>query len=382
VAQGTHVIAVICLGIAFLLVEAHQVGSPGMILWPALFALVPMAIVLFRLRRTPTVFWGIAYLIVGGLSIWSFAAIVIAASPHGTVATDVYLLMLPKAALIAATGPSRSTAGAFAWSASGFIVGEVAVRLAAMLFGGVVTPDYTAVGALVGIVGVRAIVCHTAPGSAGARASLQHAARSEVLALARTATESRASALFHDTVLDHLGALASAPAGPVDPDLQRALAHDLDMLAGEDWLAETVIAVDPALAQNWDTTALAGAIRHIRARGLDVDVLGDSSVIARLSNESAAALALAVQHCLVNVVKHSGTDHAEVVLAGSDSEVSVMVIDGGKGFSVDATAADRLGLRQSVRKRIEAVNGTVRVWSTPGSGTSIMIRLPALKARA
>jgi signal transduction histidine kinase len=53
-----------------------------------------------------------------------------------------------------------------------------------------------------------------------------------------------------------------------------------------------------------------------------------------------------------------------------------MVVDAGKGFSVAETGADRLGLRQSVRHRIEAVDGEVQVWSTPGRGTSVMIRVP------
>jgi signal transduction histidine kinase len=56
-----------------------------------------------------------------------------------------------------------------------------------------------------------------------------------------------------------------------------------------------------------------------------------------------------------------------------------MVIDAGKGFTEAEMGADRLGLRQSVRKRIESVGGHVQVWSTPGKGTSVMIRLPALE---
>jgi len=60
--------------------------------------------------------------------------------------------------------------------------------------------------------------------------------------------------------------------------------------------------------------------------------------------------------------------------------VSVMVIDTGKGFSEEETGSDRLGLRQSVRRRIENVGGTVQVWSTPGKGTSVMIRVPAMHA--
>ena len=83
-----------------------------------------------------------------------------------------------------------------------------------------------------------------------------------------------------------------------------------------------------------------------------------------------------MKQCLVNVLKHSGTTHAEVAVYASESELSVMVVDNGSGFTEAATGNDRLGLRTSVRKRIEAVDGSVNVWSTPGRGTSIMIRVP------
>jgi signal transduction histidine kinase len=65
-----------------------------------------------------------------------------------------------------------------------------------------------------------------------------------------------------------------------------------------------------------------------------------------------------------------------VAVYGSDAALSVMVVDTGVGFTEAATGADRLGLRASVRKRIELVGGQVNVWSTPGRGTSIMIKIP------
>jgi signal transduction histidine kinase len=57
-----------------------------------------------------------------------------------------------------------------------------------------------------------------------------------------------------------------------------------------------------------------------------------------------------------------------------------MVIDAGRGFSEHLVGSDRLGLRQSVRRRIESVSGEVRLWSTPGHGTSVLIQVPALPA--
>jgi signal transduction histidine kinase len=57
-----------------------------------------------------------------------------------------------------------------------------------------------------------------------------------------------------------------------------------------------------------------------------------------------------------------------------------MVVDTGRGFSEASTGSDRLGLRSSVRRRIELVGGQVNVWSTPGRGTSIMIKIPVGEA--
>jgi len=46
---------------------------------------------------------------------------------------------------------------------------------------------------------------------------------------------------------------------------------------------------------------------------------------------------------------------------------------------VSQTNPDRLGLRRSVRDRIESIGGTVQVWSTPGRGTSIVLSVPLLQ---
>jgi signal transduction histidine kinase len=135
-------------------------------------------------------------------------------------------------------------------------------------------------------------------------------------------------------------------------------------------------AVDARARTDWRGSGLYAAIQESRLMGLEVESTGDLAAIARLDRESSTAVGLAVKQCLVNVLKHSGTTQAEVAVYGSDSDVSVMVVDTGKGFSETETGADRLGLRNSVRRRIEAVEGTVQVWSTPGRGTSIMIRVP------
>jgi len=56
----------------------------------------------------------------------------------------------------------------------------------------------------------------------------------------------------------------------------------------------------------------------------------------------------------------------------------VLVIDQGRGFDPAAVPEDRLGLRASVHERLSALGGTVTVWSRPGQGTSVKLRLPLL----
>jgi signal transduction histidine kinase len=189
--------------------------------------------------------------------------------------------------------------------------------------------------------------------------------------------ELKAAAVMHDTVLNHLAAIANASEGTLDPKLRDQIDRDLEVLVGEEWLLDSDGPADQETHVDWRNSRLFRAVEESRELGLEVEVSGDVSSVSRLGVEQSAAVALATKQCLVNVIRHAGTDRAEVVVYGSEQEVSVMVIDTGKGFTEDETGADRLGLRHSVRRRIENVGGTVQVWSTPGKGTSVMIRVPA-----
>uniref|UniRef100_UPI00374DFC03 sensor histidine kinase n=1 Tax=Clavibacter michiganensis TaxID=28447 RepID=UPI00374DFC03 len=76
------------------------------------------------------------------------------------------------------------------------------------------------------------------------------------------------------------------------------------------------------------------------------------------------------------VRKHAGTDRAEVSVFDDGASCTVMVVDDGRGFDEQETSPDRMGLRGSVRERIARVGGDVQVWSSPGSGASVMMTVP------
>jgi signal transduction histidine kinase len=50
-----------------------------------------------------------------------------------------------------------------------------------------------------------------------------------------------------------------------------------------------------------------------------------------------------------------------------------VISDDGRGFDADAVPADRLGLRVSIRERVDAVGGSASVRSTPGGGTVVVL---------
>ena len=375
-ARAAHTVALVCLLVAILIVFALQSAIPTLVLWPALIAFAVMLAALWLLDRRTTYFYSVAYLLLGGLSVFWVSVVALSEFP-ATTTTDNFVLSMAKVALVMVGGVGARAVSAISWSAAGLLTAEVATFVAARQTGALFVFDVTPVAAF----GLFAVVQLglSVTRSRNAQPSLHRAARDEQLSEMRSSIELKAAAVLHDTVLNNLAAIANAADGQLDRKLRTQVERDLEVLVGEEWLLDAADAAGQATHSDWRNSRLVGAIEECRELGLDVDVSGDLSAISRLDAESAMAVALATKQCLVNVLQHAETASAEVVVYGSPNDVSIMIIDAGKGFSEAETGADRLGLRHSVRRRVEAVGGSVQVWSTPGSGTSVIIRLPATR---
>jgi signal transduction histidine kinase len=88
------------------------------------------------------------------------------------------------------------------------------------------------------------------------------------------------------------------------------------------------------------------------------------------------------QEALNNIVKHSGSSEAAVLLGAEEGQVVLRVTDAGCGFHADRVLA-AAGTRGSggfglvgMRERVEALRGVLHIRSRPGSGTSVDVRLP------
>jgi len=376
--RAFHAAAIGSLVAAALLLVLYRLDAPNDHVLGAVLAVVPMLVMIAVHTHVGTWRSGAAFLVVGGICAWWFATVVqreLADVPW----VSSYLLSLVVVPLVLIGGSGSGTLRVVLWSVSGFTVGRVVTSVAAARSGG---PDHPLVLAWVTLGFVIALVVAVSRSTARServQPELLRSAREEHVTAYRAGIEAEAAAILHDTVLNHLNAIALAPAGPMDEHLARTMESDVAMLTGRAWLAgdaTTADGVDPTDPTSEAVAAFERMIDEQRATGLQVAVTGDPSSVGRLDPRAMTAVVRAVGQCLANVLKHAGTDTAEVSVFDDGAACTVMVVDDGRGFDEQATGADRMGLRNSVRERIGRVGGDVQVWSSPGSGTSVMMSVP------
>jgi signal transduction histidine kinase len=101
-----------------------------------------------------------------------------------------------------------------------------------------------------------------------------------------------------------------------------------------------------------------------------------SCVTQRLPAAVEIALYRVVQEALTNAVRHSRATSVRVEIEQRVDGLHGMIADDGVGFEVDACVRNGgLGLR-GMRERLEAVGGSLRIISAPGSGAEIRFGLP------
>ena len=82
-----------------------------------------------------------------------------------------------------------------------------------------------------------------------------------------------------------------------------------------------------------------------------------------------------VQEALHNALKYSKAREISVHLAGESQRLVLTVADDGVGFDVDAAWGSGLGLI-SMRERLENIDGSFTIRSTPGAGTCLDVVVP------
>jgi two-component system, NarL family, sensor histidine kinase DegS len=134
----------------------------------------------------------------------------------------------------------------------------------------------------------------------------------------------------------------------------------------------------PALAQQGVGPAIESHCQRLAERfGMKIGVQWESSLPLAPSHDT--AVFRMVQEALQNVVKHAQATEVRVRAVDHTAMVEVSVSDNGKGF--DATQVRKLDPKHfglaGMRARAQQIGATLELTSTPGTGTTIYIRVPA-----
>ncbi len=96
----------------------------------------------------------------------------------------------------------------------------------------------------------------------------------------------------------------------------------------------------------------------------------------RLSNHLEITIFRIIQELVTNVIKHAQATELQISLTQHQEELNIVVEDNGKGFIVGKLPEkDGMGLG-SIERRVEHLEGTMEVDSTPSKGTNIIIDIP------
>jgi two-component system, chemotaxis family, CheB/CheR fusion protein len=126
--------------------------------------------------------------------------------------------------------------------------------------------------------------------------------------------------------------------------------------------------------------ALKALVEEWGEREVMVASFARHQVPADLPQDVAATLYRIAQEALRNVAKHAGRTHAKVTLEGTQNGLRLEIADLGEGFDLEQTSGRGLGLI-SMEERARLVNGTFRVESALGKGTTVTVEVPLPSSR-
>ncbi|BDI23298.1 sensor histidine kinase [Herbiconiux sp. L3-i23] len=382
------------LGIAGVLASLLCLALPGSIDLATLAVLLPLYAVLltafYRIGANGSLIWvGAAVLAGAGAVLLGQVAVTgglaaltgVGASPTGqsaaadaafsflsswAVASVALILVTSLGRMLLLVGAFAVTVAATLFATAGRPVGLV--TLAAVVAGWAVA---SAVGTLLGVGVVRA---------ARRISNIGRAHRAERHASETEAQRRQGARLLHDTVLASLTLLAHQGVGVSADALTQQAADDARLL--RQLRLGTAPLPSAASEYNLKTpvqeSTLGNTLEAVKQRfgrmGLVVSWHGTGQVL--LPADVLDAFLGSLAECLENVRRHAGVEEAHVTITDDDTSIRAMVTDSGVGFDQSTIAEGRLGFKESVVARLREVGGNVRVFSAPGSGTTVVLEVP------
>ncbi len=110
------------------------------------------------------------------------------------------------------------------------------------------------------------------------------------------------------------------------------------------------------------------------ASGLQIEV-NDFGLDKRLENTLEITIFRIVQELVTNIIKHANATNASISITQHEHMFNIIIEDNGSGFSVTKSIKNGMGL-SNLEKRVEHLDGTMEIDSTPNKGTTILIDIP------
>jgi signal transduction histidine kinase len=368
-------------GLSFTAVSALCFALPGAVPFPALLVGVPLYLILvsalIAVGLSRSIWWPVVALAAGTGIVATVALLATPPTPTASLAIiHVAGAGLAALALVLTTSVPRIlllVVGALSGVA---VVGlaEIETPAQALRSGGTVLVGW-------GLAALIAVwISAGVPQVAKRIASIGRAHRAERQASELEAQRRQGARLLHDTVLATLTLLAHSGVG-VQPDALRQQAADDARL-----LRQLRLGQGPAVptetgslpTANPDEAVLGTTLESVKQRfgrmGLTVSWHGTGQVL--LPSDVLDAFLLALAECLENVRRHSGVTEAHVTITDDATTVRALVTDAGVGFDIDDIDEAKLGFAESVVGRLREVGGNARLFSAPGSGTTVALEVP------
>jgi len=192
---------------------------------------------------------------------------------------------------------------------------------------------------------------------------------------ARIRTEERAeiAAHLHDSVLQTLALIQKQADAPREV-LRLARGQERQLrgwLYGPSGYGRPVDGESGAESLSEAISRACGEVEDTFAIQVQQVVVGDCPL-----DEKLIGLIYAAREAVVNAAKHAGVSEVSVYAEVEPEVVTIFVRDRGKGFDPKAVPADRHGLADSIRGRMERNGGELRLRTAPGEGTEVQLHMP------
>jgi signal transduction histidine kinase len=328
--------------------------------------------------RTRSLPWTVAVLVLGAATVLLLGLDALAG---GTGSTASAVILLGSGALPALVVCNLDSAARIITVATGAVISLVTTLVSTT---GSLGPLLSALSVIVGWSALAGVTVWLSVSISRALARIARLGRAHLAERHATETEAQrrqGARLLHDTVLATLTLLAHSGVG-VSPDALRAQASEDARLLRQLRLGGTPMPQSSGAytLEATETSDLGHTLESVKQRfdrmGLTVSWHGAGRLL--LPSDVLDAFLLSLAECLENVRRHSGVKDAEVTITQDDTTVRAMVTDAGVGFDLDQVDAARLGLAESVIARIRDVGGRTRLFSAPGSGTTVVLEVPKL----